>query len=33
MLAICNRQPNWMPRRPKFMLRICRNDFADGQAR
>ena len=23
MLAICNPQPNWMPRKPKLMFQIC----------
>ncbi len=23
MFAICNPQPNWMPRKPKLMFQIC----------
>src|ERR1035441_6004666 len=25
MFAICNPQPNWMPRKPKLMFQICQN--------
>jgi hypothetical protein len=25
MFAICNPQPNWMPKKPKLMFQICQN--------
>src|SRR5450432_716385 len=25
MFAICNPQPNWIPRKPKLMFQICQN--------
>jgi hypothetical protein len=26
MFAICNPQPNWMPKKPKLRFQICQNE-------